>query len=157
MTPRVIPDLTDAGLRADCLRPVADPAADVEERRTCVQPGKHAHESLRIRTRPVVEAQGDVPPARSSAIDRCRLLDQPWHRWERYRKRRGNREDRAEHQETARTSAFGIAAISASVSTQKTAFGVPAAHQTEPNRRNDSSTIVRNGRSWPSGGTPPIE
>ena len=40
--------------------------------------------------------------------------------------------------------------------TSNTALGVPAAHQTVWNRRSELSTTVCSGRSWPSGGTPPM-
>ena len=45
----------------------------------------------------------------------------------------------------SRVRASGIEAISAAGATGKTAWGVPAAHQTRSNRSSDSSTIVRTG------------
>ena len=58
--------------------------------------------------------------------------------------------------QTSRTSASGIAASRSSSRTSNTALGVPAAHQTVWNRRSELSTTVCSGRSWPSGGMPPM-
>ena len=60
------------------------------------------------------------------------------------------------HTLSSRTCTAGSAASSDSSSTSKTAFGVPAAHQTRSNRRSEASANVGSSRSWPSGGTPPI-
>ena len=57
---------------------------------------------------------------------------------------------------TSRTSPSGRAAMRSVVRTSKTAFGVPAAHQTVSNRCSETSTSVRIGAGWPSGGTPPM-
>src|SRR6185437_8355094 len=49
-----------------------------------------------------------------------------------------------------------IAASRSSSGAPNSALGVPAAHQTTSNLVSERSASVRIGRSWPSGGTPPI-
>src|SRR6266508_1032495 len=160
MTPRVVAQNSDPGCRPHCARPDADTAADHEERRARVLLPQHADEPKRVRARPVVERQSDVASAQTGAVDGLGRVRQPLNR--RQLGDRGERERAREHDadedhyEISRTSASGIAWMSASVPTGKTACGVPPAHQMVTNRRRDASTTVRTGRPWPTGGTPPI-
>src|SRR6266511_6467145 len=167
MAPRVVAERADPRRRADVARPQADAAADDEEGRPGMLPTEDADEPKRVRARPVVERQREVTPTRVGAIHRLRRVHQALGRRKLVdggkRERSGQHEaDEVHlvplpvHYETSRTSAPGIASINACVATGKTACGVPAAHQTVSKRRNDASTTVRRGRSWPRGGTPPI-
>src|SRR5438067_985349 len=159
-------------LGADEAGPVAHTVADDKERRAGVGAREQRENARGVPAGPVVEGERDVPDALAAAVHgetslgerrqgaSARVVSKRHVRLRSARKRERERDGADERVSHASVTSAIVtserAASRRSVATEKTACGVPAAHQRRPNRRSDSSTTVGSGRSWPRGGTPPM-